>query len=424
MDNEWKNSLRERFSDYSAPEPEGLWEGIEQGLAEKKRRKMLPVWLVTGLAAAAAVALVVFLRPERTAETPVGTVERYVQDLTPDTSAASETPETEEAVPAVEPVDASASKPASFAVVSRRTLLSEAEPVTSVPVTEDVIPSDVNESVVVMGYSAEEIPEKVEPAEAIPVKEDPVDLVPGAVIPVSGDLESSVSSHSRFSVGAYHFGGQETTEQSQGFGLSKTGPMYTRSLHPGSKQTTGSLMQMLSSNQASSYEAHHGAPVRVGMTFAWNFTPHLSLASGLNWTSLTSTFEESTSGIRSFTRQNLGYVGVPLRLEAGIQPWKGLRLYAGAGGMVEKGLLAKSVTDSFIGDYLEESVVKHPDTGGLLWSVGASAGAEYRFNRIFSLYFAPGIEYHFDNGSAVKSAYTEKPLHWNMALGVRFNFQK
>lgn len=417
MDNEWKNSLRERFSDYSVPEPEGLWEGIEQGIAGKKRRKMLPVWLVTGLAAAAAVALVVILRPERAAETPVDTVERYVQDITPDTSAA-------------EPVDASASsKPASFSVVSRRTLLSEAEPVKSVPAQEDLIPSDVNEPVVAKGYSAEESPEMVEPVEVVPDKKVPVEevpagLVPDTVIPDSGTLESTVSSHSRFSVGAYQFGGQETSEQSQGFGFSRTGPKYTRAMSPGSKQTTGSLMQMLSSNQASSYEAHHGAPVRVGVTFAWNFTPHLSLASGLNWTSLTSTFEESTSDMRSLTRQNLGYVGVPLRLEAGIQPWKGLRLYAGAGGMVEKGLLAKSVTDSFIGDYLEESISKHPDTGGLLWSVGASAGAEYCFNRIFSLYFAPGIEYHFDNGSEVKSAYTEKPLHWNVALGVRFNFGK
>ena len=70
MDNEWKNSLRERFSDYASPEPEGLWEGIEQGMAGKPRRKMLPVWIASGLAAAAAVALVVFLHPEKTLETP------------------------------------------------------------------------------------------------------------------------------------------------------------------------------------------------------------------------------------------------------------------------------------------------------------------------------------------------------------------
>ena len=70
MDNEWKKSLRERFSDYASPEPEGLWEGIEQGMAGKSRRKMLPVWIFSGLAAAAAVALVVFLHPEKTLQTP------------------------------------------------------------------------------------------------------------------------------------------------------------------------------------------------------------------------------------------------------------------------------------------------------------------------------------------------------------------
>ena len=71
MDNEWKNSLRERFSDYSAPEPEGLWEGIEQGMAGKPRRKMLPVWLVSGAAVAAAVALIVFLPTRKMMEPDV-----------------------------------------------------------------------------------------------------------------------------------------------------------------------------------------------------------------------------------------------------------------------------------------------------------------------------------------------------------------
>ena len=414
MDNEWKNSLRERFSDYSVPEPEGLWEGIEQGIAGKKRRKLLPVWLVTGLAAAAAVALVVFLRPEKAVETPVDTVERYVQDLTPDTSDAKPVPDAKH-VPDAEPVEASGSKPASFAVVSRQTLLSEAMPVethddTPVPVTETPDPVvDKTASV----SKTEQTPEEVQVVEFKPDS-----------VPAFSETTGSEETKSRFSVGAYRFGGQETSEQSQGFGLSRTGPNFTRSSSGGKKQDTGSLMSMLAANKASSFEAHHGAPVRVGVTFAWEMTPHLSLASGLNWTSLTSTFDETAAGVKNYTRQNLGYLGVPLRLEAGFRPWKGLRLYAGAGGMVEKGLMAKATTSSYIGDYLEGTNSSRPDTGGLLWSLGASAGAEYRFNRVFGIYFAPGIEYHFDNGSEVKSAYTEKPLHWNMALGVRFNFQK
>ena len=432
MDNEWKNSLRERFSDYSAPEPEGLWEGIEQGLAEKKRRKMLPVWLVTGLAAAAAVALVVFLRPAKTVETPVDSIERYVQDLTPDTSDAS----TNSALEAVaepagvesvaEPADATGSKPASFAVVSRRTLLAEAEPVDDYDMFLEELLGDLTEEDHILrclsGHKPRtvEIPELVVDETSRTLAYDEAKIIEA----LQGRLSDPIPP-SRFSVGAYQFGGQGSSEQSQGFGLGKSKGLYrTRSTSDGKKQDTGSLMEMLSSNKASSFEAHHGAPMRVGVTFAWEMTRHLSLTSGVNWTALNSTFEETAAGVRNYTRQDLGYLGVPLRLEAGFQPWKGLRLYAGAGGMVEKGLLAHSVTSSYIGDYLEDSVSKHPDTGGLLWSVGASAGAEYRFNRLFSVYFAPGIEYHFDNGSAVKSAYTEKPLHWNMALGVRFNFQK
>ena len=54
--------------------------------------------------------------------------------------------------------------------------------------------------------------------------------------------------------------------------------------------------------------------------------------------------------------------------------------------------------------------------------MGASAGAEYRFGDRVGVYVAPGIERHFDNGAQARSAYTEKPLHWNVDLGVRFHF--
>ena len=223
MDNEWKNSLRERFSDYSAPEPEGLWEGIEQGLAEKKRRKMLPVWLVTGLAAAAAVALVVFLRPDKTVETPVDTVERYVQDLTPETSDASTNSASEEAVPAAVPVvDATGSKPASFAVVSRRTLLAEAEPVDDYDMFLEELLGDLTEEDHILrclsGHKPRtvEIPELVVDETSRTLAYDEAKIIEA----LQGRLSDPIPP-SRFSVGAYQFGGQGSSEQSQGFGLGK-----------------------------------------------------------------------------------------------------------------------------------------------------------------------------------------------------------
>ena len=434
MDNEWKKSLRERFSDYASPEPEGLWEGIEQGMAGKPRRKMLPVWIVSGLAAAAAVALGVFLHPEKTLETPdlqkqaalaesvqTEPVDAVVEPVETTDDFDASTSSASEIAPGASTSSATGSKSVPFAVASRQTLLAEAEPVASVPVSEETVPDAVNdphsrldrESVV---KQETPVTDKKEEGE-MPDQVGHDDQVPASdVIPAKN--------RKRFSISAYGNGGQASSEQMQGYGMNRTGAyLGTRATGSNVKNDVSGLMRTLASNRASTFEAHHAAPLRVGVTAAWELTPHLNLVSGLNWTYLNSEFEETASPIRTVVGQDLGYLGVPLRLEAGFNVWKGLWLYAGAGGMVEKGLLSSSWTNTWVNGQVAEMVKNpKPDTGGLLWSVGATTGAEYRFSPSFGLYFTPGIEYHFDNGAEVRSAYTEKPLHWNVNLGVRFHF--
>ena len=430
MDNEWKNSLRERFSDYASPEPEGLWEGIEQGMAGKPRRKMLPVWIVSGLAAAAAVALAVFLHPEKTLETPdlqkQATLAESVQaePVVVDTAATSS--------PALA---APASKSDPFAVVSRQTLLAEAEPVESVPVSEETVPDAVNDPQSRLDKQRHSrldresaVEQEISVAEKKEVSEMPDRVGHDDQVGQAGQVPSSdripAKNRKRFSIGAYGNGGQASSEQMQGYGMNRTGEyLGTRATGSNVKNDVSGLMRTLASNRASNFEAHHAAPLRVGVTAAWELTPHLNLVSGLNWTYLNSEFEETASPIRTVVGQDLGYLGVPLRLEAGFHVWKGLWLSAGAGGMVEKGLLSSSWTNTWVDGQMAETIKNpKPDTGGLLWSVGATAGAEYRFSPSLGLYFTPGIEYHFDNGAEVRSAYTEKPLHWNVNLGVRFHF--
>ena len=437
MDNEWKKSLRERFSDYASPEPEGLWEGIEQGIAGKPRRKMLPVWIASGLAAAAAVALVVFLHPEKTLETPglqkqatlaqsvaepVDTVVEPVEtidDFDASTSSASEIAPGAE--PGASTSSATGSKSVPFAVASRQTLLAEAEPAVSAPVSEETVPDAVNDR-----HSRPDRETVVEQATTVAEKKE-VREIPDQVgndDRVGHDDLIPASKRKRFSIGAYGNGGQASKEQLQGYGMNRTGEyLGTRATGSNVKNDVSGLMRTLASNRASSFEAHHAAPLRVGVTAAWELAPHLNLVSGLNWTYLNSEFEETASPIRTVVGQDLGYLGIPLRLETAFNVWKGLWLSAGVGGMVEKGLLSSSWTNTGVDGQMAETIKNpKPDTGGLLWSVGANAGAEYRFSPSFGLYFTPGVEYHFDNGAEVRSAYTEKPLHWNVNLGVRFHF--
>jgi len=410
MDNAWKNNLRERFSDYSAPEPEGLWEGIEQGMAGKQRRKMLPVWLISGLAAAAAVALVVILPSRKAGETlrqsdPVR--EEFADALPADTVETAKVP-VEEVVP----------RPVPIAVASRHTLLSEAEPAEAVaiPAFEEAVPDAVHELVPPADPVEEMQPssEKEQPSENVQVEKQKPEII---VFPE----EKPLIPRKHFSISAFRQGGQASSSQSKGFGLHQAGEYLTRSTDGSIPQNMNKMVMMLASNQASTLDVRHGTPVRIGVKAAWEMTPNLSLVTGVNWTTLHSVFEETSGVLSTETSQALGYLGVPLRLQAGVNLWKGLWLYADAGGMVEKGLSASSKTLSYAGGQLRDTKENaRPDMGGLLWSVGASAGAEYRFNNLIGVYVAPGLEYHFANGSAVRSAYTEKPLCWTLDAGVRF----
>ena len=420
MDNAWKDKLRERFSDYSVPEPEGLWEGIGQGLSGKKRSRLVPVWwTASGLAAAAAVALAVFLHPEKNVTDPLSLPE---PDLT-----ASVVPEAD-----------TASSPAS-------TLLADAEVVTKTITAGKRTESAIKESIETPSKQTKEafVPTAVPVIEPeIRPQEEPankpaeetatttaVEPEPDTDLPATVPEETPDPSDRRsaFSIGVYGEGGQTSGVVSQGIGMNGLDAYMTRSAGGNGTSDAGSIMRMLTSNRASTFEAHHAAPLRTGITVGYGLTRHLSLVSGLTWTYLNSEFNctEDAGSIGNLTTQDLGYLGIPLRLEAGTNLWKGLWLHAGIGGMMEKGLMASSRTRTLLeGQQLEWKDNPAPDTGGLLWSVGASAGAEFRYGPVFGLYVSPGIEYHFDNGSSVRSAYTEKPLHWTVNIGLRFHIGK
>lgn len=413
MDNAWKEKLRERFSDYSTPEPEGLWEGIEQGLSGKKRSRLVPVWwTASGLAAAAAAALIVFLHPESTA--PLSLPE---PDLTV----------------SVVPAD-TASSPASVLLADAEVItgISTADKNIQIAIKEVIASSKKQEPELFVPTAAEAIEPEIqtqeepgkEPAEEIAVTAT-VESAPDRPVTIQEETPDPVTRRGTVSISLYGEGGQTSGANSQGIGMNGTAAYMTRSADGGNSSDAGSIMRMLTSNRASTFEARHAAPLRTGITVGYGLTDHLSLVSGLTWTYLNSDFSEKAGSIGSLTAQDLGYLGIPLRLEAGTNLWKGIWLHAGIGGMVEKGLMASSRTRTLLeGQQLEWKDNPAPDTGGLLWSVGASAGAEFRYGPVFGLYVSPGIEYHFDNGSSVRSAYTEKPLHWTVNIGVRFHIGK
>ena len=69
-----------------------------------------------------------------------------------------------------------------------------------------------------------------------------------------------------------------------------------------------------------------------------------------------------------------------------------------------------------IGKGSEESVSIRP----LQFSVSGAIGAEFNLSRQFSIYAEPGLGYYFDNGSKISTYYQDKPLNFNLNVGLRF----
>ena len=57
-------------------------------------------------------------------------------------------------------------------------------------------------------------------------------------------------------------------------------------------------------------------------------------------------------------------------------------------------------------------------------SANIGAGVQYDLASGIGLYAEPGISYYFDDGSDIETIYKEKPLNFNLNLGVRFTFGK
>ena len=55
------------------------------------------------------------------------------------------------------------------------------------------------------------------------------------------------------------------------------------------------------------------------------------------------------------------------------------------------------------------------------WSVNAAAGLQFNFSSLVGLYVEPGVSYYFDDGSSLKTIYKEKPLNFNLNLGIRLS---
>jgi hypothetical protein len=168
-------------------------------------------------------------------------------------------------------------------------------------------------------------------------------------------------------------------------------------------------------------EEKHHKPLRFGLSVRYVLDERWSLLSGITYSYLNSDIYVVYGSTIQSAEQKLHYLGVPLAASYSIWQNDHVNIYAVAGGEIEKLVKGKLVVDRGVNhkSYTESVKENRP-----VFSTNASAGIEYQTKNGVSLYAEPGASYHFDNGSGVRSAYTDKPWDFMINIGLRININK
>lgn len=422
MKTNWQKDIHDRLGSYEKDAPEGLWEGISRRMPKLNDGGMLTdkpqrtakfrMWRVAGVAAAASVALVIgynFLGNDTkdNINIPTNTTKH------PNMLASNKKPLGNE------PTGICADQ----ATHSADDLLSEQPALAKASTEQPTLAKASTETDVKEISSKEENgqtevkPEKREDNRMLRKNQDDALLAYNDVTERSGSTDAP----SRWSVSTGAMGGLGASGTTTAYGD------YLVLSCPGGADTKDSPMLDMSSvnrdvEQKTEYDHH--LPIRIGLSVAYALTDRLSISSGLTYTRLSSDIKDASRESKYIGEQRLHYIGIPVNVSYKVASFRWLGLYGTAGVLAEK--CVSGTTDE---GYVENNTMKYTNTQDisskpLQMSVNAGVGIQFDFIDNVGIYAEPGLSYYFDDGSALQTIYKEKPLNFNLNVGVKFKLGK
>lgn len=165
----------------------------------------------------------------------------------------------------------------------------------------------------------------------------------------------------------------------------------------------------------------HKLPIRFGVSVSIPVHEKLNIETGLTYSILSSSTESGTKSNMFDTEQTLHYIGLPVRATYDIWDSGNLGVYATAGGMIEKCVYGRSVTDFVIGNEVASSERDKISERQLQFSVMAGIGVKWNITNTVNLFMEPGVSYYVNNHSDIINSYKDKPFNFDLKIGLRFH---
>lgn len=427
MKDDWLKDIHDRMADYETDEPCGLWDDIceawqQEKQAETARRGRTVVWLWTRRVAAVAAmaALIISIGynikgdKERTADllttVDVGTTDATTEDHAADPQGkANET----QAAPTKNTGFKTQKNGRQEEIIPSIGTSAEAAADTTSAADED-IPCETRQ------HTSEETPDKHRREQQQHRDGSSRSVRKNSYIAQAVGAGNGGSG--RISFGVF-------TAGSTGAALSSkaTGGTMVQGIGPDAAAWEDSLMLgILLYNQGKEVKTDikHRLPVKVGISLAYRIDRRLSLESGITYTNLTSDVREGSRSHYFTGEQTLHYVGIPLNVRYRLASWKKLEVYTSSGLLAEKCVASTMKKEYVLNNRVEKKETQSLDARPFQLSVNAAAGVQYNISPAAGLYAEPGISYHFDDGTSVRTVYKDRPLNIGLNLGLRFTIGK
>ena len=171
-------------------------------------------------------------------------------------------------------------------------------------------------------------------------------------------------------------------------------------------------------------EYKHRLPVRIGVKVAYTLNEHWIIESGLTYTRLSSDMKDGTKENYFTGEQRLNYVGIPVNMKYNAWSYKRFNLYGSAGVLAEKCVSGNVTKEYVINNATKKKETVNIDSKPLQMSVNVAFGVQFDVLDNVGIYAEPGVSYHLDDHSSLQTIYKEKPLNFNLNVGVRCTIGK
>ncbi len=423
MKKDWQKDIHDRLGNYEMDAPEGLWEGISKGLAERKSaynpvkapRLSLSrtLFRVAGVAAVACIALLLgfFFLPFDAQKGNIAQDSPLLpshqrEDIAPKEDAAS-------------PYEkgTSAHKGAAIMASIRNNAASDCHRVaritgqSSASTTDTAVQEVTPHVATVTSQSADS---------AATVAQKSRRRVASTADQYRQYAAITPQSSSRWTIGTGASGsmGSSTATRSMS-------EVFLAMGDGGCSWEDNPMLGIAVFNQGREVktEYKHHLPVRFGLNVAYQLTNRLAIESGLTYTRLSSDMSEGTNENRITGSQQLDYVGIPLNMRYKAFSYRPFNLYISAGLLTEQCVSGQHTKDYIISGKSRKTDKETITTRPLQMSVNASIGLQLDILHNIGIYVESGLSYYFDDKSSLNTIYKEKNLNSNLNVGLRYTLE-